>query len=77
MVKAEGDLAEAREIAERGEMGLYLADCGLEGCRLGLAQGDRPRAREELAEAERLIEKMGYHRRDGEVAELKDKIGGL
>ena len=55
-------------------MGLNLADCGLEGCRLGLAQGDRPRAREELAEAERLIEKMGYHRRDGEVAELRDLL---
>ncbi len=55
-------------------MGLHLADCGLEGCRLGLAQGDRPRARDELAEAERLIEKMGYHRRDGEVGELKDLL---
>jgi tetratricopeptide (TPR) repeat protein len=72
--KAEADLAEALEIAERGEMGLHLADCGLEGCRLGLAQGDRPRARDELAEAEGLIEKMGYHRRDGEVAELRDLL---
>ena len=57
-------------------MKLHLADCWLEGCRLGLAQGDMARARDELARAEGLIEKMGYHRRDGEVGELRDKIGG-
>ena len=36
--KAWGDLGEAREIAERGEMGRWLADCCLEGARLCLAQ---------------------------------------
>ena len=46
-----------------------MANCALEGCRLGLAQGDK-----RLAEARRLIEKMGYHSRDGEVAELKAMV---
>jgi len=32
------DLSEAQEIAERGEMGLHLADFHLEACRLHLAQ---------------------------------------
>ena len=32
------DLSEAQEIAERGEMGLYLADFHLEASRLHLAQ---------------------------------------
>ena len=54
---------------------LYLADCCLEGCRLGVAQGDGERAEGELAEAERLIEEMGYHRRDGEVEELRRRLG--
>ena len=36
--RAWGDLGEAREIAERGEMGLWLADCCLEGGRVCLAQ---------------------------------------
>jgi hypothetical protein len=56
------DLDEAWEIAERGPMPLYQADIQLTRARLF-------RDRAALAEARRLIEKHGYHRRDGELAD--------
>ncbi|UCE99251.1 MAG: TIR domain-containing protein [Planctomycetota bacterium] len=65
--KAWGDLEEAREIAERGEMGLYLADYHLEAARVCLAQGRSPEAREHWKEAAKRVEEMGYHRRNPEV----------
>ena len=58
------DLAEAQEIAERGPMPLYLADIALHRARLF---GDR----EALAVAQRLIEKHGYGRRLGELADAE------
>jgi hypothetical protein len=58
-------------IAERGEMGLHQADCHLEYARLYLAMGDEDKAREHLAIARKMIEQMGYHRRDNEVKELE------
>ena len=69
--KAWGDLAEAREIARRGGMKLYLADCGLEGCKLLLAEGKKEEAQRELRKAKAMIEEMGYRRRDGEVEEIE------
>jgi len=90
------DLSEAQEIAERGQMRLYLADFLLEACRLHLAQhqaGDpftpesvgsqtispNPKnhleaAKAHLKTAKEMINKMGYHRRDPEVEELKLQI---
>ncbi len=86
---AASDLQEAREIAERGEMGLHLADYHLEACRLRLAQlgisdfGMRisdlenadaklvEEAKEHLETAAKMIDKMGYHRRDPEVEALR------
>lgn len=89
------DLDEAREIAEYGQMRLYLTDYHLEAARVIRAQVEydkksdvftiiedgmeRELTREEMdrlcdkhvAEAERLIEETGYHRRDGELEELK------
>jgi tetratricopeptide (TPR) repeat protein len=53
------DLDEAFRIATRSGMRLYLADCHL--------------ARGSLAEAERLINETGYHRRDRELAALRAK----
>lgn len=53
----EHDLAEVFRIASRCGMKLHLAD-------YYLAVGD-------LAEAARLIHETGYHRRDGELAELR------
>jgi tetratricopeptide (TPR) repeat protein len=58
------DLDEAWEIAERGPMPLFQADIHLTRARLF-------RDRVALAEARRLIEKHGYHRRDGELADAE------
>ncbi|HKH43434.1 MAG TPA: TIR domain-containing protein [Thermoanaerobaculia bacterium] len=58
------DLDEAWEIAERGPMPLHQADIQLTRARLF-------RDRAALAEARRLIEKHGYHRRDGELADAE------
>jgi tetratricopeptide (TPR) repeat protein len=81
---AEADLEEAREIAERGEMKLHLADYHLEACCLCLAQGEERRgkgeergAKEHLAIAKEMIEKMGYGRRKPEVEALRREIEEL
>jgi len=78
------DLEEAREIAERGEMKLHLADYHLEACRLVLAEGGglgaegkREKAKEHFAIAKEMIEKMGYGRRKAEVEALQREIEKL
>jgi hypothetical protein len=58
----------------RGEMRLYEADCHLEYARLHLARGDKAQARASLAAARKMVEEMGYHRRDGEVKELEEEL---
>lgn len=72
--KAWGDLEEAKEIAERGEMNLYMADYHLEAARLCLAQGRGPDGREHWKEAKERVEKMGYHRRDPEVMLIEAEL---
>ena len=69
--KAQHDLDEAATIAERGEMGLHKADCHLGYARLYVATGEKEKARENMAAAREMIQKMGYHRRDREVEELE------
>ncbi|MGB3460217.1 MAG: TIR domain-containing protein [Halobacteriota archaeon] len=69
--RVQHDIKEAMTIAERGEMGLHQADCHLEYARLYLAMRDKDRAREHLAIARKMVEQMGYHRRDHEVKELE------
>ncbi len=73
--RAQSDLAAAQRIAERGEMGLHLCDCHLEWARLRLAQGECDKAREHWATAKAMIERTGYHRRDGEVEEIARELG--
>ncbi len=68
---AQRDLDEALRIATRGSMRLHQADCHLESARLALATGDRTSARKAWQTAKAMIEEMGYHRRDGEVAEIE------
>lgn len=63
------DLEEAWEIAERGPMPLFQADIQLTRARLF-------RDRAALEEARRLIEKHGYHRRDGELADALEAAKG-
>jgi tetratricopeptide (TPR) repeat protein len=75
--RARADLDEALSIATRGGMRLHKADCHLEYARLHLACGDKEKARESLAKAKGMIEEMGYHRRDGEVAKLEGKLESL
>jgi tetratricopeptide (TPR) repeat protein len=74
VVRARRDLEEALSIATRGGMRLHEADCHLEYARLHLACGEKEKARQSLAQAKEMIEDMGYHRRDGEVAELEGEL---
>ncbi len=73
--KARKDLDEAFAIAERGEMGLHLADCHLEYARLYVAMGDKDKAKEHRDTAKKMIDDMGYHRRDKEVEALDVELG--
>jgi hypothetical protein len=61
-------------IAERDGMGLHQADCHLASARLHLDRGAKDEAWRSLATARAMIERMGYHRRDGEVAELEGRL---
>ncbi len=82
--QAQRDLAEARELAERCEMKLFLTDVHLESARLALccrdldatpgAGADPDAARGHIDEAARLIAKTGYHRRDAELAALRQSV---
>ena len=71
---ARTDLDEAQRLAERSQMGLYLADCHLERARLCLATGEREQAHAHWTKAKEMIEQMGYHRRDGEVSEIEQQL---
>lgn len=68
---AESDLGEVLELATRSRMRLYVVDVWLGIARLHLARGARNEARICLERAVGLIERMGYHRRDGEAIALK------
>ncbi|MCP5104869.1 MAG: hypothetical protein GY950_15895 [bacterium] len=69
---AREDLEDAREIAERGSMGLHLADYHLESARLCKDEGGKEEeTARHLEIAKKMIHKMGYHRRDPEIAELE------
>ncbi len=65
------DLAEVEEIASAGGMKLYLCDYHLEMARLQQAKGEVAAAKVHTEQAARMVEEMGYHRRDGEVAALR------
>ena len=63
-----------REIAERGEMKLWLADYHLESSRVCLDEGRKEEAKGHFKEAKRLINECGYHRRDKELGEIESRI---
>ncbi len=75
------DLAEVEDIAGE-EMRLYLTDLALERARLALdvpaafasVQAARAEAEAQTAKAGALIGETGYHRRDGELAELHARL---
>ncbi|HKQ72913.1 MAG TPA: NACHT domain-containing protein [Blastocatellia bacterium] len=68
------DLDEALRISMRGSMRLHQADYYLESAHLALATGDRASARKAWETAKAMIEEMGYHRRDGEVAGIEASL---
>ncbi len=68
--EAHTDLAEVLDIAESGQMGLYLADYHLEMARLTRAQGQHEVAEQHKAEALTRIRKMVYLRRLKEAEEV-------
>lgn len=74
--RAQADLDEAMGIAKRGSMGLHEADCYLEYARLYLARDEKENARESWTVAREMIERMGYHRRDRDVAEIGRELEG-
>jgi tetratricopeptide (TPR) repeat protein len=71
---ARADLEEAMSIATRGGMRLFEADCYLEYARLCLSFGEKQKARENLARMKKIIGETGYHRRDGQLAELEGML---
>jgi len=71
---AQHDLAEVYRIATRGGMNLYLADYHLESARLRLSLKDKEKAREHWVTAKKMIDEMGYHRRDKEVEEIQKQL---
>ena len=72
--RAQRDLTEVHRIATRSEMNLYLANYYLESARLQLAQDDKDKGRDHLTAAKEMINRMGYHRRDKEVAQLEAQL---
>jgi tetratricopeptide (TPR) repeat protein len=71
---ARKDLDEAFSLATRCGLRLHEADAHLGYARLSLAEGAPASARPHVAEARKLVEATGYHRRDGEVAALERAI---
>jgi hypothetical protein len=72
---ARKNLDEVMRIATRCGMRLHECDAHLEYARLEIKQGQPDAARVHLEAAEALVNACGYHRRDGEVAALKEELG--
>ena len=72
--KAKQDLAEAFSITTRCGMRLFETDCHLEYARWYLANSEKDKAREHFAIAKKMVDEIGYHRRDKEVQELEAKL---
>ena len=68
--RAEADLNEAEEIAERGGMRLHLADVHLQRTALHLQFDEKDEARRRLDRAVALIDECGYERRRRDVEYL-------
>lgn len=69
------DLAQALGIARRGQMRLFECDSHLEYARLALAEENSDAALPHFQSADALVTECGYHRRDPEIVELKEKLG--
>ncbi|MEM8948311.1 MAG: TIR domain-containing protein [Pseudomonadota bacterium] len=69
------DLDEVVRIATRCGLRLRKCDAHLEYARLALAEGNPDEALPHLKSADALVTDCGYHRRDPEIADLKEKLG--
>ena len=69
------DLDEVMRIAIRCGMRLHECDAHLEYTRLALAEDNPDAALPHFQSADALVTKCGYHRRDPELLELKEKLG--
>ena len=72
--KALDDLCEARDIAELGEMKLFICDYHLEFGRLCHAQGKMEEAAEHVQAAKAIVEETGYFRRKKEKEIINYKL---
>ncbi|NGZ27679.1 MAG: TIR domain-containing protein [Magnetococcales bacterium] len=72
--QAKTQLAQAMEIAERGEMVLYLAEGHLLTGLIAVDEGRREEARAAHQQAKSMIEEMGYLRVQGELLLLEGRI---
>jgi tetratricopeptide (TPR) repeat protein len=71
---ARADLDEAFEIAEQGEMRLFLCDAHLGYAWLAIEEKNPAEARKRAGAARELIAATGYHRRDEELTALAQAI---
>lgn len=71
---ARHDLDEAINIATRGSMRLHEANCHLEYARLNIAENNKETARRHYTKANKMINEMGYHRRDKDLKELEELL---
>lgn len=65
------DLDEVFRIATRSGMRLHLTDYHLASARFAIKEGNPEKAREHFAEAEKLVNETGYHRRDKDLEKLR------
>ena len=68
------DLDEVYKIATRSGMRLHLTDYHLKQATLDLANGNQAKAREHTQKAADLIQATGYHRRDPDLARLRQQL---
>ncbi|MGI9486365.1 MAG: hypothetical protein ACR2RF_10905 [Geminicoccaceae bacterium] len=73
--KSRRDLSEVMRLATRCGMRLHECDAHLEYARLALAEGNPDAALPHFKSADVLVNECGYHRRDPEIVELKEKLG--
>lgn len=73
-MKNRGDLAETMRLATRCGMQLFECEAHLEYTRLALAENKPDDALPHLRSAEGLVDACGYHRRETDIADLKEKL---
>jgi tetratricopeptide (TPR) repeat protein len=72
--EAQEDLDEAFDLSISSEMRLHECDAHLEQARLFLAQEKKDEAIPHVEQAAKLIEDIGYHRRDSALKELQEQV---